>query len=117
MKMQQIARGSIDVVAGSSFLLLVFVGAISAAPLVRQGAGANPADIQAIVDQFRADLGGSNNGVGGSFATGRREINWDGVPDANATPNFLAPDFFNTTSPRGLVMASVELTGSSHNEF
>jgi hypothetical protein len=88
-----------------------------AAPLLRQGAGANAAAIQPVVDQFRADRGGSNNGVGGTFATGRREINWDGVPDASAAPNFLAPDFFNTTSPRGLVLNTIEMNGSSLNDF
>ena len=91
---------------------------VCAAPLVRQGAGANPAAIQAIVDQFRTDLGGANNGVGGTFATGRREVNWDGVPDANAAPNFLAPDFFNVTSARGIVFNTLEIqTGGGLNDF
>ncbi|HEX8734477.1 MAG TPA: hypothetical protein VF721_04090, partial [Pyrinomonadaceae bacterium] len=48
-----------------------------AAPVVRQGAGANAAGLQATVDLFRTDLGGANNGVGGSFTSGRREVNWD----------------------------------------
>lgn len=87
-------------------------GVACAAPIIRQAGGANPAAIQATVDQFRADLGGANNGVGGSFAGGRREINWDGVPDASAAPNFLAPDFFNVNSARGAVFNSLrESTG------
>lgn len=89
-----------------------------AAPVVRQGSAVNPAGIQAIVDQFRADLGGANNGVGGSFATGRREINWDGVPDASAAPNFMPADFFNVNSPRGVVLQTVlEDAGSALNNF
>lgn len=68
--------------------------------------GANPAAIQATVDSFRTALGGANNGVGGSFATGRREINWDGVPNASASPNNLAGNFFNVNSPRGVLLST-----------
>ncbi|HWS28152.1 MAG TPA: hypothetical protein VN259_16445 [Xanthomonadales bacterium] len=83
-----------------------------AAPVIRQVSGANPAAIQATVDLFRADLGGANNGVGGSFGSGRREINWDGVPDASAAPNFLPADFFNVTSARGAIFNTLrESTG------
>ena len=50
-----------------------------AGPVVREAAGANAAAIQAAVDQFRADLGGANNGNAvGTQPAGRREINWDG---------------------------------------
>jgi hypothetical protein len=50
-----------------------------AGPVVRAAAGANAAAIQAAVDQFRADLGGPNNGnATGTQVGGRREINWDG---------------------------------------
>lgn len=89
-----------------------------AAPVVRQGSGANTAALQAIVDLFRADLGGSNNGVGGSFQTGRREINWDGVPDASSEPNNFPLDFFNVNSPRGVIFNAVEdETGAALNQF
>jgi len=73
-----------------------------AASVVFEASGASPAGIQSVVDAFRAFLG-PNNGVGGSFADGRREINWDGVPDAFADPNDLPPNFFNVNSPRGAV--------------
>ena len=53
----------------------------------RTAAGAAPADITAAVNAFRADIGGNNNAGGPAAASGRREINWDGVPDANADPN------------------------------
>lgn len=75
-------------------------------PEVRQAGGATAGEIQAAVDAFRADLGGDNNGVGGSFPGGRREINWDAVPDARSAPNDLPADFFNTTSARGAVFVS-----------
>jgi hypothetical protein len=102
----------------SSLILFVLISSISASPVIVQGAGANPAAIQPLVDQFRTALGGVNNGVGGSFLTGRREINWDGVPDSSAEPNFLAPDFFNTNSARGLVMNTLEIeTGGGLNDF
>jgi hypothetical protein len=73
------------------------------APVVRQATGPDAASILSAVDTFRSDLGGVNNGVGGSFPTGRREVNWDGVPVEFSTPNNLPPDFFNVNSPRGLV--------------
>ena len=102
----------------SSFAVLALIGTVSAAPVVRQGSGANAAAIQAIVDQFRADLGGSNNGVGGSFTSGRREINWDGVPDSFAEPNNFPIDFFNVNSPRGVIFNSIETeTGAALNQF
>jgi hypothetical protein len=76
--------------------------AASADPEVFEASGATPADIQTAVDAFR-DFLGPNNGVGGTFPTGRREINWDGVPDAFSAPNLLPANFFNSNSPRGAV--------------
>jgi hypothetical protein len=73
-----------------------------AAPVVFEAAGSTSADIQGAVDEFRSFLG-ANNGVGGTFAGGRREINWDGVPDRFAAPNNLPANFFNMNSPRGVV--------------
>ncbi len=103
------------------FVLTVLIAGvlqIAAAPVVRLGTGANAAALQAIVDQFRNDLGGSNNGVGGSFISGRREINWDGVPDSFSEPNNLPPDFFNVNSPRGVIFNSIEdVTGAGLNQF
>jgi hypothetical protein len=85
----------------------------SGAAVGRIAAGANAGAIQATVDQFRADLG-ANNGAGGSFPEGRREINWDGVPDNLAEPNSLPGDFFNVNSPRGAVFGSVGNIGGAH---
>lgn len=90
----------------SALLIGSMAIAASAAPVIRTASGPDAAAIQAAVDQFRADLGGVNNGVGGSFTIGRREINWDGVPDQFASPNNLPVDFFNVNSPRGVVLSA-----------
>jgi hypothetical protein len=86
-----------------SVLTLAFPVIASAAPVVFEASGADPADIQASVDDFRAFLGPLNPNVAGSFVSGRREINWDGVPDAFSAPNNLPANFFNANSPRGAV--------------
>ena len=73
---------------------------------VEQAAGTSPTAIQSAVDAYRADLGTLNPNMAGSFGSGRREINWDGVPDAFAAPNNLPPDFFNRNSPRGALFST-----------
>lgn len=55
------------------------------------------------INQFRALLGDSLNFVTGK-TTGRREINWDGVPPDFSNNNNFPPDFFNAklaTDPAG----------------
>lgn len=87
---------------------------------VVSGAGA----ITQEVDAYRALLGGEDNGgTPVAHAEGRREIDWDGVPDDNAAPNFLPADFFNaTTAPRarGAVFTTpgtgVQVSADSANE-
>lgn len=93
------------VFAAAAFLLAVSSVSM-AAPVVFISAGANPASIQAQVDAFRTVLGQLNPNVAGSFGSGRREINWDGVPDAVAAPNNLPANFFNVNSPRGAVFST-----------
>ncbi len=77
--------------------------AAAAAPVVFSVGGSDAASIQATVDSFRGALGALNPNVPGSFGTGRREVNWDGVPAAASSPNPFPANFFNTTSPRGSV--------------
>lgn len=75
-----------------------------------QGTG----DIQSQVDQFRNLLGQDNGGDPGGKPNGRREVNWDSVPDELAAPNNLGGDFFNSSvapRARGLLVAT------SGNEF
>lgn len=67
--------------------------------------GASPAAIQASVDAFRTNIsaGGVNNGVNEFLgSSGRREINWDGVPNGFAAPNTFPGGFFNQNSQRGV---------------
>lgn len=72
-----------------------------------EAAGANAAAITPTRDAFRAAIGGGTTaGANGSFGGVRREINWDGVPDARSDPNLLPADFFNTNSPRGAVFST-----------
>src|SRR6266496_5403915 len=93
---------------GFAFLsvILILPSITVGAPVVFSGTGANPAGIQAIVDTFRTTLGLLNPNVVGSFGSGRREINWDGVPDALSAPNNLPANFFNVNSPRGVVFST-----------
>ncbi len=87
--------------------LLLISGIATADHNVFSAAGANAADIQGTVDDFRDFLGDLNPNVVGSFPDGRREINWDGVGDADADPNPFPPNFFNDPidgSPRGVVL-------------
>jgi hypothetical protein len=99
-----IVRSSLKRIAALAFL--VGTSSATAVPLEFSAAGAAPANIQATVDAFRVALGAQNANVAGSFGSGRREINWDGVPDAFAAPNNLPADFFNTASPRGVVFST-----------
>lgn len=83
--------------------LLLVPPMATAEPIVVQAAGPDPESITPVVEVFREALGTLNPNVPGSFPTGRREINWDAVPDQFAAPNLLPPDFFNVNSPRGAV--------------
>ena len=88
------------------FSMLFAVASATASPITFSASGANPASIQATVDVFRTAVGALNPNVAGSFGAGRREINWDGVPDALSAPNSLPANFFNVNSPRGVVFST-----------
>lgn len=68
------------------------------AQVVRAGAG-SLADATTALNAFRADLGTLNPNQPGTFGSGRREINWDGVPDTASDPNFFPGNFFNGATP------------------
>jgi hypothetical protein len=59
------------------------------------------------VAQYRALLGPDNGGGPAATPLGRRELNWDGVPDRLAAPRALPGTFFNAPSgprARGAVL-------------
>jgi hypothetical protein len=92
-------------------LLAVSPGGLSvnaaptAAIVPTSATGDTAAAIRGAVDAFRQALGPSN-GVGGSYPGGRREVNWDDVPDSLAAPNALPGNYYNAQSPRGLVVGT-----------
>lgn len=57
--------------------------------------GSSASDIQSTVDEFRDALGDLNPFEPQNFDGGRRQIDWDAVPDAFADPNPFPGDFFN----------------------
>jgi hypothetical protein len=78
--------------AGCLVSAAIFAQGSAKAQVVFQASSGSASGISTTVDAFRADLG-----------TGRREINWDGVPDSSAAPNSFPGNFFNVTSPRGVI--------------
>lgn len=90
---------------------LLAAGAISSASaaLVRSATGVDAASVTGALNEFRADLGTLNGNNPGSLGTGRREINWDGVPDTFSAPNLMPGDFFNANlagRARGVVFST-----------
>ena len=78
--------------------------------------------VPGIVEEFRARLGANNGGFPERAFAGRREVNWDGVPDEDSSPGFLDPGFFNQrTEPRarGIITrtpgAGVQVSNDSNN--
>jgi len=66
-------------------------------------------DITAAVKEYRDLLGGGPNpnpNTAGEKPDGRREINWDGVPAGFTNNDLLPGNFFNTTSPRGVLFTT-----------
>jgi hypothetical protein len=94
------------VATAATALLRAAVTIPAQAVTVYSAAGASPAAIQPAVDSFRTLLGTLNPNSSAFFPGGRREINWDGVPDLLAAPNQMPADFFNVNSPRGVVFST-----------
>jgi hypothetical protein len=118
------SAGRIALTAVSSLVALSVAAAEEATPrTVFTAAGPQARQIQATVKAFRNALGGPDNGgVPGHHLAGRREINWDAVPDDQASPNVLASDVFNQTFEpfaRGAILAtpgeSVQVSADADN--
>jgi hypothetical protein len=90
----------------TALVVLSPTGLAQAAPITFEVSGPDAAAITPTVELFRVDLGNLNPNVVGSLGTGRREINWDGVPANFSAPNLLPNDFFNVNSPRGTVYST-----------
>ncbi len=73
-------------------------------------AGPDPVSLVATLDAFRSDIGGAlNPNLPVSFDSGRREVNWDGVPAGATDPNPFPGDFFNGSTPgraRGILFST-----------
>ena len=100
-------RHTFAVATLSAAFALLLASPASAGFVAFDAAGSTAALPTLARDTFRAVVGGGTvAGANGSFGGLRREINWDGVPDALADPNLLPGDFFNVTSPRGVVFST-----------
>jgi len=86
----------------AALALAVSLAAPAAASASVTAAAPDAASLLPAVQAFRTPLGIElpNNGL--SFPSGRREVNWDGVPDQFASPHELPADFFSINSPRGI---------------
>jgi hypothetical protein len=104
------------VVAGVGVASLAAAPSASADPVVTTASGADAAAIQAAVDAYRNSLG-ANNGGGPAQPAGRREINWDGVPDERSAPSFMPEGQFRA---RGALFSTpgigVQVSGDDDND-
>ncbi len=107
MNRQRLALSTAIVLAALEPSAASRVDAATVKPTVVRAAGT--AKVTAAVERYRNLLGDNNGGEPGSKGTGRREINWDGVPDELAAPNALPGDFFNAPEApraRGAILST-----------
>ena len=95
-----------SIACGVAFLGAALTTGFAQAQTVFTASGTDAASITPQVNAFRSALGTLNANVAGSFGSGRREINWDGVPDIFSAPNALPANFFNVNSPRGVLFST-----------
>jgi hypothetical protein len=88
-------RSTLKLTLITALAVLAVPAAASAAPDIRTASGATPAALDATIEAFRNDLGELRPDSGQAYGgTGRREINWDGVPAAAAFPNRMPGGLF-----------------------
>ncbi|WP_395344840.1 hypothetical protein PN836_008780 [Ningiella sp. W23] len=76
--------------------------------------GLTAADLQETVDEFRDALGPNNgNSPVNGDPNGRRQIDWDALPDGLADPNLFPGDFFNGDSAPRARGIEFEATGDT----
>lgn len=104
----------LNAIGTSTWCALALTGGAYGDAVVWSASGADAAAISPLIDQFRAGIsaGRINNGAGGVFGTGRREINWDAPGlDPFQSPNHMPADFFNNNSRRGARFATPDGEG------
>jgi hypothetical protein len=90
-------RSSLRLTLIAALAALAVPATASASPDIRTASGATPAALDATIDAFRKDLGELRPDSGQAYSgSGRREINWDGVPATAAFPNRLPGGLFAT---------------------
>lgn len=104
--MLPVAGSPLSLACRTAVLGAALAAGVAHSQVVVSSSGLSAADITTAVNDYRSLLGTLNANVPGSFASGRREINWDGVPDTFSAPNNLPANFFNVNSPRGVVFTT-----------
>lgn len=118
-QMKVVARGAFCIAAagavavgGAAVLSGCSGSSNSGFSTVRATVVSGSGDVAPLVAQFQALLGALNAPGTPGQAAGRREINWDGVPDARSNNDTFPGNFFNPTagagfgSPRGLLLST-----------
>lgn len=95
----------------SSFALVLAVTSVSAEQVNFVASGADSGALTGQIVGLRLAIGGANNGVGGSYTSGRREIDWE-VTENFASPNNFVNTYYNFISPRGLILDGGYSSGS-----
>lgn len=100
------------------FAMIIFAGlgvSSSLAQTVRQAAGPTSASLNGVRLLFYNDLGGNYNGLGGSYPSGYREIDFEDFHNSpgNVSPFQFPFDFYTKVEPRGAQFNTSVKTGGT----